>query len=200
MALARDVYTGGERESFTLVLPSRPMTPKPQEESFVQLFVETEPALRSFILSQVGNWADMNEILQQTSLVLWRKFGQYEAGTHFRSWAFKIARFEILNHLKKQRRSKLVFSNETLELLAVDEPEEEDYLEAHRHALAECLKKLKPEQRSLLRDCYEEGKTMKEVAQQQSRSLDALYKIMQRLRSSLLQCVERVIHKEANFA
>ena len=127
----------------------------------MELFVESEQALRSFILSQVHNWADTGEILQQTSLILWRKFDQYEPGTSFRSWAFKIARFEVLNFVKKQRRSKLVFSDATLELLAVEDPREEDALEEQRDALAECLKKLKPEKRRLLRDCYESGKTMK---------------------------------------
>ena len=180
--------------------PAPTVSTKPQQESFVQLFVETEPALRSFILSQIGNWADMNEILQQTSLILWRKFDQYEEGTNFRSWSFKIARYEILNFLKKQRRSRLVFCDETLELLAVDEPEEEDYLEEQRHALAECLEKLKPDQRALLRECYEDGNTMKEVARVQRRSLDALYKSIQRLRASLLKCVERVVAKEVDFA
>ena len=162
--------------------------------------MENEQALRSFILSQVHNWADTGEILQQTSLILWRKFDQYEPGTSFRSWAFKIARFEVLNYVKKQRRSKLVFSDATLELLAVEDPREEDALEEQRHALAECLKKLKPEQRRLLRDCYESDKTMKEVAEIQNRSLEALYKVMQRLRAVLLECVERVIRKEASFA
>jgi len=166
----------------------------------VELFVENEQALRSFILSQVRNWADTGEILQQTSLILWRKFDQYEPGTSFRSWAFKIARFEVLNFVKKQRRSKLVFSDATLELLAVEDPREEDALEEQRDALAECLKKLKPEQRRLLRDCYESGKTMKEVAEFQNRSLEALYKVVQRLRAALLDCVERVIRKEASFA
>lgn len=176
------------------------MAAKHQEESFVELFVETEPALRSFILSQIGNWADMSEILQQTSLVLWRKFDQYEAGTSFRSWAFKVARYEVLNYLKKQRRSKLVFCDETIELLAVEDPREEDALEAQRHALAECLGKLKPEQRALLQNCYEGRQTMKEIARLQHRSLEALYKIMQRLRSLLLECVERLLRKEVDFA
>ncbi len=166
----------------------------------MKLFVENEPALRSFILSQVNNWADMNEILQQTSLILWRKFDQYEKGTSFRSWAFKIARFEVLNHVKKQRRSRLVFSDATLELLAVEDPQEEDALELQRHALAECLKKLEPGQRALLRDCYDGEKTMKDVARVQNRSLEALYKVVQRLRAMLLDCVLRVIRKEVNFA
>ncbi len=171
-----------------------------RDESFVTLFVEHEPALRAFILSQIMNWADMNEILQQTSIVLWRKFDQYQPGTNFRSWAFKIARFEVLNYLKKQRRSKLVFSDETLALLAVESEEEEDNLEAERHALAKCLKKLKPEQRGLLSDCYEGEQTIKEIARLRQRSVEAVYKAVQRLRATLLTCVERVLREQEQYA
>ncbi|MFV1994946.1 MAG: sigma-70 family RNA polymerase sigma factor [Verrucomicrobiales bacterium] len=177
------------------------MTEKAGEESFVALFVESEPALRSFILSQVANWADMNEILQQTSLILWRKFDRYKPGTSFRSWAFKIARFEVLNFLKKQRRSKLIFSDETLELLAFEDPREEDILEEQRHALSACLAKLEPEQREILCECYEGDHTLKEVARLRARSLEGLYKLMQRLRASLLKCIEREIRgQEVDFA
>jgi RNA polymerase sigma-70 factor (ECF subfamily) len=167
-----------------------------KEEAFVKEFVQNEPALRSFILSQVANWADMNEILQQTSLVLWRKFDQFEEGTSFKSWAFKIARFEALNYLKKQRRSKLVFCNETLDLLAMEDPRQEDALEMQRHALSACLKKLTPEQREILTECYEQKQTIKEVARKRSRTLEGLYKMIQRLRSSLLECVQKEMHSE----
>ncbi|MEM8954582.1 MAG: sigma-70 family RNA polymerase sigma factor [Verrucomicrobiota bacterium] len=166
------------------------------EEAFVKEFVANEPALRSFILSQVGNWADMKEILQQTSVVLWRKFDQFEEGTNFKSWAFKIARFEVLNHLKKQRRSKLVFCDETLELLARDDSREEEVLEMQRHALNICLQKLEPEQREILAECYEQKQTIKEVARKRRRTLEGLYKMVQRMRASLLKCVEREMGAE----
>ncbi|MEM7148138.1 MAG: sigma-70 family RNA polymerase sigma factor [Verrucomicrobiota bacterium] len=167
-----------------------------KEEAFVTHFVEHEPALRSFILSQVGHWADMKEILQQTSVVLWRKFDQFEEGTNFKSWAFKIARFEVLNHLKKQRRSKLVFCDETLELLAKDNSREEEVLDLQRHALNKCLQKLEPEQREILAECYERKQTIKEVARKRSRTLEGLYKMVQRMRASLLECVRKEMDAE----
>jgi RNA polymerase sigma-70 factor (ECF subfamily) len=172
------------------------MTEGAKEEAFVKEFVQNEPALRSFILSQVANWADMKEILQQTSVVLWRKFDQFEEGTSFKSWAFKIARYEALNYLKKQRRSKLVFCDETLELLAHEDPREEEVLEIQRHALNVCLKKLSPEQREILSECYEEKQTIKEVARKRRRTLEGLYKMVQRMRASLLECVQREMHAE----
>jgi RNA polymerase sigma-70 factor (ECF subfamily) len=176
------------------------MANKAKEEAFVTLFVENEPALRSYILSLVTNWADMKEILQQTSMILWRKFDQFEEGSNFRGWAFKIARFEALNYLKKRRRSKLVFSNETLEMLASEDPREEDVLERERHALSRCLQKLKPEQREILADCYESDQTIKDVARKRRRTVEGLYKMVQRLRSTLFDCVQKAIREEEKFA
>ena len=167
------------------------------EEDFVQLFVAHEPALRAFIFSQVVNWADMSEILQQTSIVLWQKFDRFEPGTDFRSWAFKIARYEVLNYVHKQKRSRLVFSDELIELLATEDPNREDHLECQRVALGSCLKKLPKEGRELVEQFYGDGRSMESLKEQYKKKAMALYQRVHRIRIGLLECVERELRREA---
>jgi RNA polymerase sigma-70 factor (ECF subfamily) len=81
-------------------------------------------------------------------------------------------------------------------LLAMDDAREDEVLEMQRHALNACLKKLSPEQREILAECYEEKQTIKEVAKKRRRTLEGLYKMIQRLRASLLECVEREMETE----
>lgn len=178
-----------------VVIPTAPLRGRPAEEPFVKLFVEHEPALRAFIFSQIVNWADMNEILQQTSILLWQKFDQFEQGTDFRSWAFKIARYEVLNFLRKQKRSKLVFSEEVVQLLGTVDPWQEDHLEEQRHILAGCLEKLPQGHRRLLRQFYEGEHSVKDLGDIYKKSAMALYQRIHRLRVLLMECVGKEMRR-----
>ena len=167
------------------------------EEDFVKLFVEHEPALRAFIFSQVVNWADMSEILQQTSIVLWQKFDRFEKGTDFRSWAFKIARFEVLNYVHKQQRSRLVFSDELIDMLSTEDAAREDHLEGQRRALGCCLKKLPEDNRNLVEQFYGDGRSMNSLKEEYKKKAMALYQRVHRIRLMLMECVEREMRREA---
>jgi RNA polymerase sigma-70 factor (ECF subfamily) len=64
----------------------------PKHEQFMALFVRHEPGIHSFLTSLLGNLTDAEEVMQETSMAMWKKFEQFEAGTSFRNWAFQIAR------------------------------------------------------------------------------------------------------------
>jgi RNA polymerase sigma-70 factor (ECF subfamily) len=72
-------------------------------------------------------------VLQKTSLVLWQKSGQSQAGSNFVAWAVQIARFEVLNC--RRIRDRDGFSHDVLELLDVEHAVEAERLDAHRRAL-----------------------------------------------------------------
>ena len=63
-------------------------------ETFVRLLLEHEPRVRGFIRGLVPTWHDVDEVVQQASLVAWRKFNEFDRGTNFGSWLMVIARFE----------------------------------------------------------------------------------------------------------
>ena len=123
-------------------MTSENATPPEYYETFVRLFVAHEGRLRGFLRTIVSDWNDVDEVMQETSLVAWRKFAQFETGTNFMAWTAAIARFEALKHLRKQSRDRLVFNEDLLDLLAHESVEEADVLEKHRSALATCLEKL----------------------------------------------------------
>jgi RNA polymerase sigma-70 factor (ECF subfamily) len=78
-------------------------------ETFVARFAKHEPDLRRFIRSLLPTWADTDDVLQQTAIVIWRKFDQYDPDTTFMKWACVIARFEALAYRRKMARDHLVF-------------------------------------------------------------------------------------------
>ena len=52
-------------------------------EQFIRLFVAQEGRLRAFLRTLVPSLDELDEVMQETSLVAWRKFAQLEPGTDF---------------------------------------------------------------------------------------------------------------------
>ena len=159
-------------------------------EQFVALFVRNEAAIHSFVLTLLPDLVEAEEVVQQASLTMWRKFDQYTPGTNFRNWAFQIAKFTALNHIAKTRRERQRFQEGLVEMLAERATERTDQLELQRRALAFCIEKLAIDDRQLLAGCYAEGARINAVAEQLGQTANALYKRLNRLRANLLKCVQ----------
>lgn len=161
-----------------------------RREQFVALFVRHEAAIHSFVLTLLTDLDEAEDVMQQASMTMWRKFDQFTPGTSFRNWAFQVAKFTAMNHLTKVRRDRHRFQAELLELLADQAIERSEKLESQRRALAFCLERMPAEDRQLLSGCYSEGSSIRAVAEELGRTANAIYKQLNRLRAALLKCVE----------
>jgi RNA polymerase sigma-70 factor, ECF subfamily len=168
----------------------------PRMPEFVQLQTKHQQRVFSFILTLVPSWPDAEEILQETNLVLWKKQDQYEPGTDFVRWANQVAYYEVLKHRKRQRESNRQFSDMFIEEIADETLRMAGCLDVQREALASCLEKLSEKDRALISQRYLEGATTKTVAVTVGRSVDAVYKSLQRIRGTLLACVRRTLVAE----
>src|SRR5262245_27171270 len=92
---------------------------EPDREEFARQFSCNARRVYGFIMTLVFNYHDAEEVFQNTSVVLWNKFGEFQPGSDFFAWASRVAYYEVLSLLKQRRRSR-TFSDETLELLATE--------------------------------------------------------------------------------
>ncbi|QDT68739.1 RNA polymerase sigma factor [Planctomycetes bacterium MalM25] len=159
-------------------------------ELFVRNLLEHEPRVRAFLRGLLPSWQDAAEVTQEASLVAWRKFSDFEEGTSFGGWFLTIARYEAMAYRRRQARSPLVFSDAVWDLLAEETTEAEEEQVRHRQ-LESCLDTLDSRQRELLMKVYSSGVVMREVAKQYGKSEQAFYKVVQRLRASLLKCISK---------
>ena len=159
-------------------------------ETFVQRFAHYEPDLRRFIRSLLPTWTDTDEVLQQTAIVIWRKFDQYDPGTHFMKWACVIARFEALTYRRKMARDRHVFREDVLELMADEGVSELDGRQAEHDALQTCLLELPERQRKFVTLAYTPGVKVKDLAAEAGSTAAAFYMRLKRIRRQLMQCVE----------
>jgi RNA polymerase sigma-70 factor, ECF subfamily len=158
---------------------------------FVRLLTEHDRGVQLFILSLVPNWADAEEIHQETNVKLWQEFGKFRSGSDFGKWARTIARYQVLAYTKREQRNWLRMNQLAMDLVA---SEVEDAIEqgTKRSAvLAECVDGLNSFNRELVRLHYTVGRKIIDIAHELTCSSDAVYKALQRARLELRHCVDR---------
>jgi RNA polymerase sigma-70 factor (ECF subfamily) len=166
----------------------------PQEtdkvERFAPLLATCQRKVFVYAMALLHNPTDAEEVLQETNLVLWRKFDQYQPGTDFGQWACRIAHYEVLKFREKQGRVRL-FSSEFIEALAAEAESSVEQLDPRREALAGCLRRLREQDRQLLMQRYQPSATTRSVAGALGRSVQGTRKSLHRIRAALLTCIER---------
>jgi RNA polymerase sigma-70 factor (ECF subfamily) len=142
-----------------------------------------------YIYTLVPHRHDAEDLLQETSLVICEKFDDFEEGTDFVAWACQIAYWRIRYSRQKFARSKVVFNQEILDVVAQTASTMATELDSRHEALESCLQKLRPRDRELLLVRYEPGNSVEEAARRSGRTLQTAYKALARLRKLLLDCV-----------
>jgi len=167
----------------------------PDREEFARQFSGNARRVYGFIMTLVFNHHDAEEVFQNTNVVLWNKFGDFQVGSDFFAWASRVAYYEVLSLMKQRRRSR-TFSDEALELLANEAIVVSDRTTERHEALEECLSHLNASDRELLQERYYFQRPPKKIASMQSRSIHSVYRALNRIHNVLLNCVERALARE----
>jgi RNA polymerase sigma-70 factor (ECF subfamily) len=164
---------------------------------YVSLIAQHQWALRGFILSLMPGSPDVDDVLQETNMVLWEKRKRFEEGSNFLAWATTIARFQVMRHRNSAKRSRVLpFSDEFLHELAgkvaPDNPKTKLL-----GALDRCLEKLSEKQRRLVAARYTPGHSLADHAAQIGTSAEVLRVTLHRIRLALKRCVEETLQGQS---
>lgn len=156
--------------------------------------VEVQRRLYAFILTLAPRRSEADDVLQETNVVLWAKRSEFTPGTNFWAWASRIAYLQVLALRKRQGRDRHQFDDLLIQELAAAAP---DDFEARQQAMDQCLETLRPVDRELLDLRYRQNLQAPEIAALQSRSVNAVYQVLFRVRANLLRCIEQRLEREA---
>ena len=168
------------------------------QEEFLRVFLASEREIFRYVAALVPPTADAQEIVQQTAVVLWEKFDQYDASRPFAPWACRFALNIARQWMARRQRWKALLDGGLAEELALRREQLRPEFDARLMHLANCLQKLPEKHRSLVDGYYFQQFRVKTLAQQGQRSVDAVYKALQRIRRQLRECIERSLREEAN--
>ncbi len=166
------------------------------------LLLEHRSALLAYILAAVRNYADADDIFQETSLAITTSFSQLRNSSGFLPWAREIARRRILAHARQKKRLLLIDDelldklSEAAERLNIQEQKQK---ESHRNILHSCLEQLPTESRRLIAMRYDSpSPPVENIAKQFGRSVQGTYALLKRIRFVLRDCVENKLSGEGS--
>ena len=166
---------------------------KKVDEDFVYQITDWQNRLFGYLVTLLGNVHDARDVLQETNLVLWRKAGEGEEIRDFGAWAKRCAQFQALAFLRDRKRDRHVFDEETMMRLIDDEAAEQERApddEERSIALRDCLAGMAEDKRRLLRERYQEERSIRELATGLGKKESAIKMKLMRLRKLLLGCME----------
>ncbi len=159
-------------------------------QEYLRLFLASQKRILGFIRTMVPHLPDAEDILQDTAMVMWEKFDDFEEGTDFGAWAISIARFRTLKFHEKKKYSGVHFSDTVFrEIIAANQTLHEK-MDQRIDALEHCVMKLTKKDRDLISMKYDLGLSTKEMAEKIDKSIHSAYKGISRIHELLSNCVK----------
>lgn len=165
---------------------------------FTQQWTRHQSTVRAYLASFLGNSIAVDDALQEVAMVVWQK-GPWEGdASAFLGYCLACARRIALSARRKQGDTRMeLLSPEAATALADRvaflEQQQTVPIGERMHALRRCLEKMNPEHRELLESRYagESKEELRGLSKRAGKSMDALYKTLERLRELLRTCVKR---------
>lgn len=172
--------------------------PKPaSQQEFLTVFLANEREIFRYVAALVPTVGDAQEIVQQTAVVLWEKFDQYDRSRPFAPWACRFALNVTRQWMARRQRWKALLEGGLAEELALRREQLLPEFNERLTHLNHCLSKLPGDQRELVDGYYFQQSDVESLAGQTSRTIEAMYKALQRIRRQLRDCIERAQREEA---
>ncbi len=167
----------------------------PPVEQFLDLLMANQHRIYAYILSRVPRLADADDLMQETTTLMWRKYEQFTPGTDFVAWGNAIAHFRILKYLEA-RPAHCPLDPDTAEAVGNDSDKMIQELHDRLVALKTCIEKLKENDRYLVQMRYEQDVTVKNIAERFGKSVQGIYQALSRIHEMLMRCVRRTLAEE----
>jgi RNA polymerase sigma-70 factor, ECF subfamily len=136
-----------------------------------QLLTDMGRYLRGYFLRRLGGQSgDVEDLVQETLLAIHAKRGTYDPGQPFTAWAYTIARYKLIDAMRRQKIRKTEPLEAADQIFAVESAEEGEA----RIDLAGLLEFLPSRQRAVLEDVKLRGLSTEEAASKSGMSGSAV--------------------------
>ncbi len=166
---------------------------KQKQEEFVRLLLTNERRIRAYVRVLVLDPDEAEDVFQEVSVTLLEKYDSLAPDADFTAWACRVASFKVMELRQKQRRDRLVFSDDAMRLLNEEATRAAEHASDRGDALRRCIGRLSERNRQMLALRYDGQESIDDIAQRLGRSVQAVYKALSRIRHSLHDCVSKAL-------
>jgi RNA polymerase sigma-70 factor (ECF subfamily) len=160
------------------------------QQRFLTLFLRSEREIFRYVAAMIPSVAEAEEITQQTAVALWEKFDAYDPAKPFTPWACRFALNKARQWVERRQRWQALLANGLAEELALRREALLPAMETRLAHLESCVAKLPEGERTVVRGYYYRRCGIEGLAGESGRTVEATYKMLQRIRRALRQCVE----------
>jgi RNA polymerase sigma-70 factor (ECF subfamily) len=167
-----------------------------EQERFMRLWTESQQAVVNYIHATVRDPAAAKDLVQETALVLFRRFSEYDGQRPFLAWALGVAQFQVRGFHRDAARNPVCFDTELLDRFTELWAETAAAASERSSALEVCLERLPARPQQMLRLRYFEELNSEEIARRLGSKSAAVRVTLQRIREQLRACVEQQLRRE----
>lgn len=163
---------------------------------FQQSLTAVQGDLYAFIVMLLAGKEGADDVLQETNLILLQNAAEYDPEKHFLPWAKAFAYNRARTYLKAEKRERLVFDDDLVQLMSEEVADEQPKEDCRVALLRECMQGLAPLQLHLIQSVYFLNRTAEEVARKLHRTTISVHVQIHRIRKLLAACIERKLAEE----
>ena len=167
-----------------------------EQERFMRLWTDAQPAVVHYLHAMVRDPVAAKDLVQETALVLFRRFGEYDGQRPFLAWALGVAKLKVLGLQRDEARSFVTFDTELFEQFTDVWADLAPKASERSAALEVCLERLPARPRQMVRLRYFDEMNSEEIAQRLGAKSAAVRVALQRIREQLRVCIEQQMRLE----
>lgn len=178
-----------------------PVDAPDNHKRFLAQFLQNRDSLSAFIRVMVGNRELAEEILQETSLVLWEKFDTFREGTSFGAWSRQVALNVLRNARRREGRSPLLLPPGAAQAVAdaFTRTETAGAQDDWRRALEKCLQRLPSSMGQVVELRYFRRLGLTDIASKLGRTAAGVNAALCKARHVLEACLRRSFGKNPEY-
>lgn len=166
-----------------------------RKAEFLDSLRSSSGAIFGSILVLVANRSLAEEVYQEVSAVLWKKYLDGDPPVNFTAWSCSIARNISRECVRRESRQRGIVSLTDAHLAQVERTHVGSFelLELRREFLRDCLDKLNSRDQAMLWGYYGASNSVPSLARRLGMTTGSLYARLRRIRIRLLECVDRKV-------
>lgn len=160
-------------------------------EDFVRKLTKHQNRLYGYVYSLLADHSKAADVVQETNMVLWRKIDEFDTNKPFLPWAFAVARFQVLAHLRDSKRDRLLLDDQLAETIGKQLESNATHVESLQESLRPCLQGLTVENRRLVEHRYFKAMQVADIAETFGRTTSSVKVALLRIRRQLAECMQK---------
>lgn len=155
------------------------------------LWADAQPKVAGFVGAFIHNYNDAQDVVQEVAKAAVEAIDSYDLDKPFGPWVLGVARFKVIDYLRRHGRDRHVFDSESISQMARAYIKRDDELDDMKSALADCMQLLSQRERQVLELRYIEDAKPAQIAHALSINAGTARVMLHRIRQALAQCMKR---------